>query len=64
MFNRARILSDGSKIIADEAYLKNSILRPNDHVVEGFSPGIMTSFETILKEEEVDEIVKYVKALK
>ena len=64
VFNKERVFIDGTRLIADEAYLKNSILRPNEHVVEGFSPGIMTSFETILKEEEVDEIVNYIKALK
>jgi len=64
LFNKQRVLSDGTKVIADEVYLKNSILKPDKQVVKGFSPGIMTSFEAVLKEKEVDEIIKYLKVIK
>lgn len=51
------------EITNDETYIKNSILNPKSDVVEGY-PNIMPSFENILKEDEVDAIVQYLKTLK
>src|SRR5699024_10804357 len=36
-------LSDGSTVTADEDYIKESILKPNEKVVQGFDP-VMTSY--------------------
>lgn len=59
------ILKDGKTIemIADEKYLKEAILNPKSEVVEGY-PNIMPPFEGILKDEEVDAVIKYIKELK
>jgi cytochrome c oxidase subunit II len=59
-------LEDGTTVTADEAYLRESILRPSAKTVEGYSPGFM---ETVIKpdslsESEVDALVEYIKSLK
>jgi cytochrome c oxidase subunit 2 len=36
-------LADGTTVVADEAYLTESILDPNAHIVAGFQPGLMPS---------------------
>jgi len=51
------------KIIADSTYIKNSILNPNDDVVKGFSQGLMQSYKTVLKEQDIQEIIKYFQAV-
>ncbi len=51
------------EIIADEAYLRKSLLEPNVDIVKGFPP-IMPSQKGILKESEMKEIIQYIKGLK
>jgi cytochrome c oxidase subunit 2 len=60
-----KITQDGklSTIIADEEYLKESILNPRKQVVETY-PNIMPEFKEVLKEEEVKTMIEYLKGLK
>ena len=53
-------LSDGETVVADAAYLKQSIQDPAAATVEGFSP-IMPPFD--LSPEELDALVAYIEAL-
>lgn len=41
LFMREEQMTDGSTIVADEAYLTSSIYDPNAHIVAGFNPNIM-----------------------
>lgn len=59
-------LSDGSKIVADEAYLTESMLQPSAKTVANFPPGLM---ETVIKpnslsDQEVSALVAYIKSLR
>jgi len=63
LYGAERIFEDGGKAIADEAYLKESILRPAAHIVKGF-PAEMPSFEGILTESDIESVVLYIKSLK
>ena len=53
---------NGTTIIADEAYLRDSILVPNQDVVAGYDP-VMPTFQGQLAEEEVLQLVAYLKSL-
>jgi cytochrome c551/c552 len=53
---------DGSTAIADEVYIRQSIVAPGEKVVKGFQP-VMPSFLKILAENEVESIILYVKSL-
>ncbi len=55
-------LSDGKSVIADEAYLRDSILLPEKDVVAGFDP-IMPSFRGQVNEEQIMQLVAYLKSL-
>lgn len=55
-------LDDGRTVIADEAYLRESILRPAAKVVAGFRP-IMPPFEGQLGEEGLMQVIVYIKSL-
>jgi len=59
------VLTDGKerKLVADEAYLRKSILEPNADIVKGFPP-IMPSLKGLLTDQEMDALVSYLKGLK
>lgn len=51
-------LADGSKVVIDAAFLKESILEPTAKVRKGFDP-VMPEYKGRLKDDEVDQIVAY-----
>lgn len=58
-------LDDGSKVVADEAYLRESMLEPSIKTVKDYPRGLM---ETVIKpnalsDAEVDALVAYIKSL-
>lgn len=55
-------MRDGTEVVADEAYIRESILRPLAKVVDGYEP-IMPSYEGLLNEERVLQLVAYIKSL-
>lgn len=55
-------LADGSEVVADDAYLKESILNPSKRVVAGYTPS-MASY-SYLKEEQIRQLIAYIKSLK
>jgi cytochrome c oxidase subunit II len=62
VWGRVRMFRDGSSLVADEAYLRESILEPNRHIVDGFSPG-MPGYAGKLRERELGQIIEYLKTL-
>ncbi|MCB0361539.1 MAG: cytochrome c oxidase subunit II [Bdellovibrionales bacterium] len=58
-----RSFIDGTSAIADENYIRESVLNPNAKVVAGFVPA-MPTFAGQLSEQELMGIVEYLKSLK
>ena len=56
------VLNNGQTARADEAYVRESILNPQAKIVSGFGP-IMPSFQGQLSEEQLLQLVAYVKSL-
>ncbi|MFP3646210.1 cytochrome c oxidase subunit II [Paraburkholderia sp. SIMBA_054] len=54
-------LSDGRSLIADEAYIRDSILLPRKDVVAGYEP-IMPSFAGQISEEDILAIIGYIRS--
>ena len=48
--------------IADEKYLKESILYPQRKIVKGYQP-VMPSYQGLLVDKEIDAIIEYIKEL-
>jgi cytochrome c551/c552 len=64
LFDKTVPLADGTTVVADEAYLRESIVDPNAKIVEGFPPDIMPgNYDERLTDEEVGAIVEYIKTL-
>jgi len=55
-------LEDGRTVVADENYVRESILVPAAKVVSGFKP-IMPSWQGQVNEEQLNELIAYVKSL-
>jgi len=55
-------LVGGSTVVADDAYIRNSILDPSSQIVDGFSP-IMPTFKGQVTEEQLLALIAYVKSL-
>ena len=58
-------LKDGRNVVADEDYLRESILRPDTHVVFGYGEkSIMPPYLGTLSEDDVLQLIAYIKTLK
>ena len=55
-------LGDGTLQIADERYIRDSILKPRAQVAAGYE-AVMPSYEGKVSEDELIKIVAYVKSL-
>jgi cytochrome c oxidase subunit 2 len=52
------------KVTVDEEYVKRSIYDPNADVVEGFMKGLMVSYQGQLSEDDIANIIEYLKTVK
>ena len=57
-----RQASDGSTVIADDRYLRDSILLPRNQIAAGYEP-VMPSFEGRIDEAQLLQLVAYIKSL-
>lgn len=62
IFGRPVPLSDGSTTIADERYIRDSILMPRRQVAAGYEP-IMPSFAGRILEEDLIAVIAYIQSL-
>jgi cytochrome c oxidase subunit 2 len=56
-------LADGRTVIADDNYLRESIVNSQAKVVQGFQP-IMPVFQGQISEENLMQLIAYIKSLK
>lgn len=61
LFGHEVPLEDGSTVIADEDYIRQSIADPSSQIVEGFPPS-MVPFD-YLSESEVASLIEFIKSL-
>lgn len=55
-------LTSGQTVQVDDAYLRDAILNPSDHVTQGFTP-IMPTYQGQISEDGVISLVEYIKSL-
>jgi cytochrome c oxidase subunit 2 len=59
-FGKPVQLANGQTVTFDEAYVRESILRPREHVVAGYPP-IMPTYKGQITESEILGIIDYLK---
>jgi cytochrome c oxidase subunit 2 len=62
VFGHQVTLANGDKVIADEAYVRESILTPTAKMVAGYPP-LMPTFQGVVSEEQIAQLTAYVKSL-
>jgi cytochrome c oxidase subunit 2 len=62
LFGKTVELQNGTRVPADEAYVRESILTPAAKVAAGFQP-IMPAFQGLVTEEQLLALIEYVKSL-
>lgn len=62
LFNGPVPLSDGTTVIADEGYIRDSILFPEKQVVASYEP-IMPSFNGKISDGDLQKLVAYIESL-
>ena len=62
IYNKPVLLEDGRTVIADENYVRESILDPTAKIVSGFKP-VMPTFQGIISDEQLNALVAYIKSL-
>ena len=65
IWGRSEKLADGTSIVVDENYVRESILEPNAKIVAGYaSPSVMPTFKGTLKDKDIDALIAFMKTLK
>ena len=62
LFGKPVRLQDGRTLVADENYIRESILDPGAKIVNGYKP-VMPTFQGLLSEEQLNALVAYLKSL-
>jgi len=55
-------LTSGGQVLVNEAYLRDAILNPSQHITAGFAP-IMPTYQGQISEDGLIDIVEYIKTL-
>lgn len=55
-------LANGRQVLVNEAYLRDSILNPSQHVTAGFAP-IMPTYQGQISEDGLIDLIEYIKTL-
>jgi len=61
-FGKPVLLEDGRTVMADDNYVRESILNPTAKIVAGFKP-VMPTFQGLVTDEQLNALVAYVKSL-
>ena len=64
LFGSERTLADGSTVVADEDYIRESILDPKAKTVAGFPDIMPPTFGDTLSELDVEALIAYIRSLK
>jgi cytochrome c oxidase subunit 2 len=62
LYGKPVVLEDGRTLIADENYIRESIVDPGAKIVQGFKP-IMPTYQGQISDEQLNALVQYVKSV-
>ncbi len=63
LYGHEVVMEDGTKVTADENYIREAILNPQAQLVKGYGP-VMPSFKGVISDDEISDIIAYIKTLK
>lgn len=63
LYGRNEKMTDGSSVVVDDNYIRESILEPQAKIVAGYQP-VMSTYKGLLSDEEITALIEYMKSLK
>lgn len=63
LYGRPVTLRDGSSVLADDDYIRRSILRPDADVVADYQGGVMPTYAGLVDDDELLLLVAYIRSL-
>lgn len=63
LYGSTRSLASGEQIVADDNYIRESILNPNAKLVQGFPANMMPAFEGQLADEEITALIAFIRGV-
>ena len=64
LFGRTVPLQGGGTVVADEQYIRESIVNPRAKVVEGWKDIMPGNFESQVSEEDLSKVIAYIRSLR
>lgn len=64
LYGRTVPLKGGGTVVADEQYIRESIVNPRAKVVEGWEPIMPGNYESQVSEEDLIKVIAYIRSLK
>ncbi len=64
LFGHEVTLEDGTIVVADEAYLRTSIVNPAAQIVRGYPNVMPATYQDQLSQEQIQAIIEYIKSLR
>src|SRR6266478_3552395 len=61
LYGKTVELESGAKVVADDEYIRESILSPQAKVVKGYQP-IMPTFQGLVTEDQLLQLIEYIKS--
>ncbi|MEK7774706.1 MAG: cytochrome c oxidase subunit II, partial [Candidatus Zixiibacteriota bacterium] len=61
-YGRTETLADGTTIVVDENYIRESLLEPTKKDVSGYQP-VMPTYQGILKQQQIDALIEFLKTV-
>jgi cytochrome c oxidase subunit 2 len=63
LYGNTRKFADGTSAVADEEYIRHSVMKPGDQVVEGYPNAMPTNLAERVSYEQIDDLIAYIKSL-
>ena len=63
LFGATMPMEGGVSVVADEEFLRESIINPMANIHEGFNPVMPTTFGDILTDQQIEDLVAFIKSL-
>ncbi len=62
LFGKEEVLEDGTTVVVDENYLRESILDPQAKIVKGY-PSVMPSYQGQINDRQLTALIEFIKSL-
>jgi len=62
LFGREGLMRDGKRVLADENYIRESIIEPQAKIVSGYDP-VMPTYKGQINDREITALIEYIKTL-